>query len=163
MADTTPECRFCKEPILVIETHCASCGKPVDISTQLRVAIDTTGNLEHITATISVSAEDTNVVTATIQLKDRFGGDLARRGVVFGYISSDANGDALSAAHDGGCAIGTDGLMIETLANQAFWLVSEADGDIDIEFTDSGDFTAYLVLVMPDGRLVISDVMTHAA
>lgn len=132
-------------------------------STKVRVKLDTGSNLEHISATISVAAEDTNVVAVTIQLHDRYGGDLAVAGVVYGYISSDAAGQALSAAHDGGCAIGTDGLMIETLADQAFWLISEADGDIDIEFTDSGAFTAYLVLIMPDGRRVISAVMTHTA
>ena len=44
-----------------------------------------------------------------------------------------------------------------------FLLTSESDGDIDIDFTDSGAQTVYLVLVMPNGRLVISSAITHAA
>jgi len=40
-------------------------------------------------------------------------------------------------------------------------LVSESDGDIDIDFTESGaSLECYLVLVMPDGSLVVSDIVS---
>jgi hypothetical protein len=42
-------------------------------------------------------------------------------------------------------------------------MISEADGDVDINITDAGAFTAYLVVVLPNGTLAISAVITHAA
>ena len=49
------------------------------------------------------------------------------------------------------------------LAASIFLLVSEADGDIDINITESGTDTFYLVLVMPNGKLIVSDAITFAA
>jgi hypothetical protein len=106
----------------------------------------------------AAAGDDINV---TIQLKDAAGTDLAVRGSVFAYLSDDANGDAVAAtAPDGGVAIGTDGLAIPVVADKAFTLVSEADGDIDLTITESGADTWYLILVMPDGKLVASDAIT---
>jgi len=39
-------------------------------------------------------------------------------------------------------------------------LISEADGDIAIDVTDTGTDAKYLVLVMPNGKLVVSGVLT---
>ena len=110
-------------------------------------------------ATFSIS--DGNPSAVTVQLRDADGNDMAERVSVPFYLTSDANGDALASAPGGGIAIGTDGLMIEELANQSGLLVSESDGDIDINVTDTTDaYTAYLVLVMPNGRLQVSSVIT---
>lgn len=114
-------------------------------------------------ATITVGADAGTTVTVTIQFIDENGDDMAVAVAVPWYLSSDAAGQAISTAHDGGAAIGTDGLLIEWTANVAGLLISEADGDADIVFTDSGAFTAYLNLVMPDGSIVTSDVITHEA
>lgn len=46
---------------------------------------------------------------------------------------------------------------------KSFWLVSESDGDIDVSITHAaGAKTVYLVLVMPNGRLVASSAITFA-
>ena len=60
------------------------------------------------------------------------GNELAERVGLQWYLSSDANGDAISAAPSGGIAIGTDGLLIEHTNNIAGKIISEADGDIDV-------------------------------
>lgn len=116
-------------------------------------------------ATITVEAEGVgDVVTVTIQLEDLAGSDIAAAGGLLAYLSDDSDGSSLVAtAPDGGIAIGTDGLAIETIANKAMWLVSESDGDIDLIVTESGSKTEYLVLVLPDGSLVVSGAITHAA
>jgi len=115
------------------------------------------------TPTIVVGSEGSNAINVTIQLKTKAGVDLAVRGSVFAYLSDDANGDTIAGtAPDGGVAIGTDGLAIPIVANKAFQLVSEADGDIDITITESSVDTWYLILVMPNGRLVVSDAITFA-
>ena len=112
-------------------------------------------------AEITVGAEDANAIPVTIQLKDGLGDDLAVRGAVHAYLSDDANGDSIAAtAPSSGWAIGTDGLLIPLVANKAALLVSEEDGDIDLAITEAGAATWYLVLVMPDGRLIVSDAIT---
>lgn len=114
-------------------------------------------------ATIAIGAEGASIAV-TIQLLDAAGEEIAARAAVMAYLSSNANGDAIiGTAPDGGVAIGTDGLLIPVVTGKAFWLVSEADGDIDIAITESGAATYYLILVMPDGSLVASSVITFNA
>lgn len=117
------------------------------------------------TPTIVVGAENTGAgtINVTIQLKDSAGADLAVRGSVYAYLSDDANGDSIAGtAPDGGWAIGTDGVLHPMIAGKAARLVSEADGDIDVTITESGAGTWYLILVMPDGKLVASGAITFA-
>lgn len=118
----------------------------------------------HLDATITVGSEAANVINVAIQLETaKAQAALAERGAIMAYLSDDANGDSLTAtAPTGGVAIGTDGLLITVVTNKAFWLTSEADGDIDIDITDTGTPTFYLILVMPDGRLKASGVITFA-
>jgi hypothetical protein len=113
-------------------------------------------------ATFSIGAEATNVITVAVQLQDAGGVDLAQRGAVYGYLSSDANGDSLATAPSGGVAAGTDGLLIEAPANQGFWMISENDGDIDVAITDTSTPTFYLAVILPDGSLVVSGAITFA-
>jgi hypothetical protein len=110
-----------------------------------------------------IGAQGGDVINVGIQLKDSAGADLAVRGAVRAYLSDDANGDSIAAtAPDGGVAIGTDGVAIPLVAGKAFELVSEADGDIDLNITESSADTWFLILVMPDGRLVASGAITFA-
>lgn len=112
----------------------------------------------------TIGAEAANVINVGIQLNDAGGSALAARASVFAYLSDDANGDSIAAtAPDGGWAIGTDGLLIPVVANKAAQLVSESDGDIDIDITESGALTVYLILVLPNGLLVASTAITFAA
>lgn len=138
-----------------------------------RLGIAATGNLVANTitatpictdATITVAAEDTNVRAITIQLKDSNGKDVADRTVVQAFVLADANGDAIAGTGGStGIAIGTDGAILATLvAKKAFTLISEADGDIDLTWTDTGTEAAYLALLLPTGRLVISAALTNA-
>lgn len=117
-------------------------------------------------AVMVVGAENTGAgtINVTIQLKDAAGVDLAVRGSVFAYLSDDAYGNSIVAtAPSAGWAIGTDGLLIPVVTNKAAQLVSEADGDIDITITEAGADTFYLVLVMPNGSLLVSDAITFAS
>jgi len=115
------------------------------------------------TPAIVVGAEGGNAINVAIQLKDSAGDDLAVRGSILAYLSDDANGDSIAAtAPDGNVAIGADGLLIPVVADKCFQLVSEDDGDIDIDIGESGADTWYLILVMPDGKLVASDAITFA-
>lgn len=113
-------------------------------------------------ATIVVGTEVPDVINVTIQFTDDNGSDMAVPVSVPWYHADDAAGlDPTTVAQDGGTAIGTDGSLIEWTANLNGLMISEADGDVDIDVEDAGTFTTYLVLVMPNGSLVISDAITH--
>ena len=114
-------------------------------------------------ATFTIGAEAANVINVAIQLQDGAGNDLATSAAVGFYLSDEAAGTTIVAAATS-LAIGTDGVAIENISNSAGMLISEADGDIDLNIGDnSGAATYYLVLIMPSGRLVISDAITFAA
>jgi hypothetical protein len=102
-----------------------------------------------------------NTINVLIQLQDARLKDLAERGCCRMYLSDDANGDSLIVtAPSGGVAIGVDGLAIPIVANKFFQLTSEADGDIDLTFIEAGAKTFYLVMILPDGSLVVSPAVT---
>jgi hypothetical protein len=117
-------------------------------------------------AGFTIGAESAgNVINVGIQLNDADGAPTAMRSAVFAYLSDDANGDSIvSAAPDGGWAIGADGLLIPIVAGKAAQLICEADGDIDVNITHAGGAkTCYLVLVLPSGKLSASGAITFAA
>jgi hypothetical protein len=113
-------------------------------------------------ATITVGTEAAHVINVAVQLKDADAADLAARASLNAYLSDDANGDSVVATAPDTVAIGTDGLAIPLIAKKCYLLTSESDGDIDINITNAGADTFYLVLVMPSGKLVVSDAITHA-
>jgi hypothetical protein len=117
-----------------------------------------------LSASIIVGDEAADTINVAIQLKDANGADLAVRGRVFAYLSDDANGDSIAAAAPSGhAAIGTDGLLIPQVMDKAFDLISEADGDIDVNIVEAGAATWYLILVLPNGKLMASGAITFAA
>lgn len=114
-------------------------------------------------ASFTIGTEATDAINVAIQLKNAKAQALAVRTSVFAYLSDDANGDSVVAtAPDGGWAIGTDGLMHSVTSGKAAIFVTEADGQFDVTITHAGAKTCYLVLVMPDGKLVVSGAITFA-
>ena len=111
-------------------------------------------------ASFTVGAEAGDVINVAVQLKGIGGADLNVRSTLSFYLSADANGDGIGTAPSSGIAIGTDGLMSEFTANLAGLVTSEADGDIDINFSEAGALTLYLVLVLPNGKRAISGAIT---
>jgi hypothetical protein len=61
-----------------------------------------------------------------------------------------------------GIAIGTDGALQTIVAKKVFRATSEADGDIDLTWTDTGTEAAYLGVKLPNGRYVMSSALTNA-
>lgn len=116
-----------------------------------------------IGAKFTVGTEGSNAINVAIQLMDRYNGnEIGERIALPWYLSGDANGDAVSAAPSGGIAIGTDGLLLEWTNNISGLVISEADGDIDVTLTETSTPTFYLVLVAPDGKLLVSGAITFA-
>lgn len=116
-------------------------------------------------ATFVIGAEAGNIINVAIQLTDMTGGTGTKVRMVEGFLSDDIGGLGISAgAPDGSVVIGTDGAIIVTHTTDLAWLLqSEADGDIDIDINDvTGTPTWYLVVVLSDGTLAVSDAITFA-
>jgi hypothetical protein len=113
-------------------------------------------------AVITVGADTSDVFPVAIQLKGQSGCDMQYASAVFCYLSKNSDGSTICVDETDTTEIvaGTDGLWVETLADLAGWAISESDGDIDLAVTVKSGKSAYLVVVLPNGRLVISSVMT---
>ncbi len=116
-------------------------------------------------AVITVGAESSDVITCAIQLKDFAGNDMKVPSCIYAYYSGDAAGaDIVATTWSGGHDNGTDGeYTVGATDGVDMHLISESDGDIDLAITETtATHTGYLVLVMPNGKLVVSDAITFA-
>lgn len=73
-----------------------------------------------------------------------------------------ANTDDLTDASDVTTAAFVDTTEATLASAKAFELISEADGDIDVNIVEAGVATWYLVVVTPDGLLNVSGAITFA-
>ena len=112
-------------------------------------------------ATITLVSSDPAVVT--IQLKDFAGNDLKEAASVMAWVSSTATGIDPSALSSEIALTGSgDGAVLIHLTHYLYQLISEADGDIAVTITDTGTTAQYLTLLMPNGRLVVSEHLVFA-
>ena len=94
-----------------------------------------------------------DVINVAVQLESASGGFDYRTGV-FVYLSDSQYGLSLAAtAPDGGWAIGTDGVLIPVVTGKAAYVVANGMGQFDIDITESGSATWYLIVVKPDGKI----------
>jgi hypothetical protein len=112
----------------------------------------------------TIGVEGSNAITVNLQLKSEKSQNLGVRGSVQLFLSDDENGDSMTAtAAAGGIAAGTDGHFTSLVTGKMGIGVSESDGDLDIVITHAtGAKTWYLVAILPDGGLVVSDAITFA-
>ncbi|WP_404713190.1 hypothetical protein [Sphingomonas sp. MMS24-J13] len=112
-------------------------------------------------ATFIVGAKSGNTRPIAVQLVDGQGKDIAARAAVQIAVLADANGDAFAATGGStGIAVGTDGALLPIVAKKLFMAISEADGDIDLTWTDTASEVAYLAVIV-GGKLSISAALTN--
>lgn len=111
-----------------------------------------------------IGTEAANVINVGVQLEDADGVAVAAVGVVTAFLSDDSGGDSISGtAPATSVAIGTDGAIIVELTTKLAWILqSESDGDIDIDITETGVDTWFLVVVLANGTQVVSAAITFA-
>lgn len=119
-----------------------------------------------VDASITVSAEGATVANRrdiTVQLKDADGNDIDYVEVVELLVTPTADLTNLAApAPSTGLAIGTDGALMAIKAHNLYYASCEADGDIDLTWTDTGTAAAFLHVRLPNGRIVTSSALTNA-
>lgn len=116
---------------------------------------------DHVT--ITIGAEAANAITVSCQLQDTQRRTLAGKRAFQFWLADAASGLTLATAPSGGYAIASSkGLILPQTANRCSQGVSDANGEFAITITDTGTPTFYLVIVKPNGELVISDAITFA-
>jgi hypothetical protein len=119
--------------------------------------------LVQVVPTITVGVEATNVINVSVVLKDGAGVTLTMAKALYWYLSSVSTGlTPLGTAPNGGTAAGTNGKIIESVAELSGLMIFTAAGLADINITDTGTPTMYLVIVTPGGGLNVSSAITFA-
>ena len=110
-----------------------------------------------VDASITVGDENANARAITIQLKDANGNDInyVETVEVIMFGAADMKSFA-STGGSTGIAIGTDGALLAVVAKKVFLATSEADGDIDLTWTDTGTESVALGVRLPNGRVVVT-------
>lgn len=110
-------------------------------------------------ATITVAAPVGDARAITIQLKDINGADIAYVETVQIVLFTTAARVAFATTGGStGLAAGTDGALLALVAKKVFLATSEADGDIDLSYTDTADEPTFLALYLPNGRVITADI-----
>lgn len=111
-----------------------------------------------VDATITVGAEGASVANQraiTVQLLDANGNDIDHVETFEIIMYSSAAMTAFTTTGGStGLAIGTDGALLAVVAKKYFIATSEADGDWDGTYTDTGGDTVFFGLRLPNGRVI---------
>jgi hypothetical protein len=116
-----------------------------------------------VDCSITVAAEVGDARAITIQLKDAFGNDInyVETVEIIMFLNAARTAFVVTGGSTG-IAIGTDGALLAVVAKKYFLATSEADGDIDLTWTDTGTEAAFLGVRLPNGRIVMSSALTNA-
>lgn len=117
-------------------------------------------SIEELSVAFTVGEEVGDVRNISVQVKDANGNNLTEPVSLTAYLSDDADGSSVTSSAPDTVAIGTDGLAIPLVADKVFQLVTEDDGHLDLDITEDGSATWYLVVVLPNGKLAISNEIT---
>jgi len=106
--------------------------------------------------------DDAPTALAALPAVDAGNVSLGYIAIAAGVADWTANTSDMTDGSDLTTASFNDSTEVAIGAAKSFELVSESDGDIDIDIVESGVATWYLVLVMPSGKLVASTAITFA-
>ena len=113
-------------------------------------------------ATIAVGTAGATI-DVTIQLTDFAGNALTEAASVMAYVSSDSAGLTHGDFESMDITSGGAGDCIEVVADKLWQLISEEDGTIAVTPDGSGADSMYLNLIMPNGIIVHSTIITFTA
>jgi hypothetical protein len=99
-----------------------------------------------------------------VQLKDADAVNLAAIKSLRIYLSDNTTGNNfIATAPSGTVVIGTNGALYDVGGNKkVFQVITNSSAQFDINITEVGVKTLYLVLVLPNGALKISSAITFA-
>lgn len=117
---------------------------------------------QFVTFTIGTEAADT--IRVTCQLKDARGNNVARIVNCKVYLSSSNTGSPITpTACTSAIAVGTKGAILNTLVSgKMVDVVTNSSGQFDLDLIQTATPTYYMVVVLPDGGIIVSDAITFA-
>jgi len=106
-----------------------------------------------------------NVVNVGVTMVDANDDPIAEVQNVQVLLSDDIAGLGIAAtAPDGGIAAGADGaILMAMVAGKMLLVQTEATGKFDLDITESGTDTFYMVVILPNGRQIVSDAISFVA
>lgn len=111
------------------------------------------------TATFTIGAEAADAIVVTVQLKKLDGTNATERKAIELLIlkadETDFNANAYTVASS------ANGKVAESVANKVLVGYTTATGVVDVSLTIVGAATAKLAVVLPGGKMVVSDTITH--
>jgi len=112
----------------------------------------------------TVGAEDgSNNITVNVQANDVQGNPVEEK-VALTLMLVDAADPTAFNTSDYTISAGTDGDIVQAVADGVIIGLTEADGDLDIVLQIAGAATSYMIAIGPSGRIIgTSGVITHAA
>lgn len=116
-----------------------------------------------VDASITVGAEVGDARAITIQLKDANGEAINYTEIVDIVMLLNSGGtDFVATGGSTGIAIGASGKLQTIIAKKRFSAISTTAGVIALTWTDTGTEAAFLGLILPSGRMIISAALTNA-
>ena len=117
------------------------------------------------TPSMTVGTEATDKINVVVSVKQATHGGQHKVPKLVGWLSGSSTGTPVVAtAPSAGTAIKTSGrgTLTEHLADKVFQITLDGNGYADVELSEAGVATFYLVLVQPNGDLVVSGAITFA-
>lgn len=116
----------------------------------------------------TIGDEDmSDVREINVQFNDEDGNPVGVRCGAIMALFADANPNAFATSTGStGIAIKSsspDGALLALVASKVWLVVTESDGDLDLEWTDTGTDAAYLGVLLPNGTWAMSAVIQNAA
>jgi len=133
---------------------------------QLRSDTTLVDDLVNMTVSMTVGAEATNAIIVAVAVLSGHTGTAFSSAIALPfYLSSDSAGQVLEAGTDAAITAGTDGLVILNGGDSsvAGTLITETTGEMDLTITDTGADTYYVNVILPNGKVQTSGVVTFAA
>ena len=112
-------------------------------------------------AVFTVGTKTGDTIQIGVQLKNRSGSNLSSSMSVRAYLSDSVDGTTIiTDAPNGGWDIGNQGLMIPSIEDKFGTFITNNTGFFNIDITETGTKTFYLVVILPLGNLKISSAIS---
>ncbi len=114
------------------------------------------------TAVFTIGAEAANVINVGVQLRNGNNENIPDNRNIIVYLADSSDGsDYVGTAPSGAVAIGTDGVLIDlTGAKKIFSVISDSSGVFDINITEGGAKTLYMVVAGSNNIVITSAAIT---
>lgn len=128
------------------------------------MAYNTPGVADAVGATITVAAEITNVRQILVTLLDAAGNpiDYVETVQLILFLNAARTAFVVTGGSTGlALGAGGQGAVLDIVAKKTFLATTEANGQLDLQWTDTGTEAAFLGVRLPNGEIVMSTALAN--